>query len=154
LKKNLKISINYISNFKLLNIFTKKKYNRANCKKFILFIFFFNFLNIKYKWFSKVKLFIKPRYSNTYTLLRAPYRFKLSRDQVTFSRYHIVCSMLFKHALNYFKFLKTKDIFIFFNLLRNLIPAFESNVCYQKKIKIYFNFFFKTNFLFLNYKLN
>jgi hypothetical protein len=153
LNKDLKLSINYVSNFNFLDIFNKKKINRVGCKKFILFIFFFNYLNIRYTFFKKITLFVKPKYFNTQTILRAPYRYKLSRDQLTFSRHHIICSFLFKNFLNFIILNKINDLFILLNIFKKLFPLFESNICFQKKIKIYFNFFFKTNFLVLNYKL-
>lgn len=142
-----------MSNFNFLNIFNRKKTNRVSCKKFILFIFFFNYLSAKYTFFNKITIFVKPKYFNTQTVLRAPYRYKLSRDQLTFSRYYIVCSFIFKNFFNFIAFSSITEISIFINRIKTIIPFFESNICFQKKIKVYFNFFFKTNFLVMNYKL-
>lgn len=153
MNKGLKISINYISNFKFINIFKKNKVKFLNCKKFILFIFFFNYINNHFNWFKKVTLFFKPKFFSLFTMLRAPYRFKLSRDQLTFSRYYIICSFYFKNFFNYFNFSSYFEIISFINIFKFFFPFFESNICFQQKLKIYFNFSFKPNFLLLDYKL-
>jgi hypothetical protein len=153
LKNRFKLSVNYVSNFRLFNFFLKKNYNRVNCKKFLLFIFFFNYIKFKNNFLEKLVFFVKPKFFSIYTLLRAPYRFKLSRDQLTFSRYYLVCSLTFNNHLNLKNFLNLNDLIFFINFFKKILPMFETNICFQKKITVYYNFFLKTNFMIKNYKM-
>lgn len=152
MKKTFKISINYISNFQFFGNFLKTQKSKINCKNFILFIFFFNFLLKKYNWFYKFIYFFKPKYSVNYTLLRAPYRYKLSRDQLTFSRYFLLISFVFKNPFYLIRNINNKDIIKFISFFYKFIPFFETNIYFQKKITLYFNFFFENNFQIMNYK--
>lgn len=151
--------MSYITNFKpqILEIsktdffvFQKlKKNNHILCRNFFLF-----FLYLKYCYSNKivknVSIFVKPFYKNTFTILRAPYRYKLGRYQYTLSRYFVLCSfqfttqsLVFENMINIINFLK---------LCKNFYPWFESNLCYQHSVKIRFTGVLNSFFNFKNYK--
>lgn len=56
-------------------------------------------INYLQKKKNNIKIFLKPTSSNLETLLRAPYRHKISRHQITFSRYFFLIT--FKIPLNF-----------------------------------------------------
>ena len=106
---NLFFNLSYISNFKpvLTNKFEKEKIEittnlRKNshvmCRNLFLYFLYLKYCN-KNSLFKKVSIFIKPYYSNTFTILRAPYRYKLGRHQLGLSRYYILVSL--NLSLNY-----------------------------------------------------
>lgn len=140
----------YVSNFKPIFESFWKKRKRIVCKNFILFLLLFNYFKIN-NIFYKVCFFFKPKYKTITTLLRAPYRYKLSRDQLKFCRYHILCSFRFFEKLNFFFFSNFNDVFIFIQLFLKIFPNFESNLCFQQKLSLHFFFFFKDNFLLEQY---
>lgn len=100
-KNKIYINSNMISNFKpaILNKFSKYNYfiknqvfdkNQIYCKNFFIFL-----LLIKYKssFFQKSNIFIKKFKKKVYTVLRPPYRHKLSRHQFSINRYEINSSI-------------------------------------------------------------
>ena len=79
-----------MKNFNKLTFFKKNK-KQIYCKNFFLFL-----LLLKYKKnsiFSKSTIFIKPYKKKIYTILRSPYRHKLTRHQLVLNRYEIVSSI-------------------------------------------------------------
>lgn len=99
MKKSIKFSINYLTNFKpLIKLKTPKTkikiFKRIRVKRRIicrnLFLFFLYLKYTKINYFGKIKLFIKPNYRKLFTILRAPYRYKLGRYQYTISRFFIL----------------------------------------------------------------
>lgn len=110
--KNLKISISYITNFKPSNFLDFKNYklfkNKYNYKynlKIISRNFFLFLLLLKYTYnggIFNVKIFIKPFYKKILTVLRAPYRHKLSRHQFILSRYSVLYIINFNLNKVYF----------------------------------------------------
>ena len=72
-----------------IKIFKKVRLRRRIlCRNLFLFFLYLKYTNLNY--FSKIKLFIKPNYSKLFTILRAPYRYKLGRYQYTISRFFIL----------------------------------------------------------------
>lgn len=152
---NIKISFKYVTNFnpgsflyiKGLKNFTKLSNQKSNvdvvgCKHFILFIFLLKHLFKK----NKITLFVKPKKSNIQNILRAPYKNKMSKHQLTFSRFFLNVS------INILK--KTpivcQNIFYLVNLvneLKKFYSFFESNICFQHKSSINFSFFLNNNFI-------
>lgn len=120
----LNISISYISNFKPLFLFKHlKQFNlfsiekkRIHCKNFFFFIFLLKYYN--FNFFKKSSIFIKPIKKKKYTLLRAPYRHKLSRHQFEFSRFYIICNFKL-YFLNNFIINNLQQIYKFLVFLKN-----------------------------------
>ena len=100
--KTFKISISYITNFKPsdfisyndLKIFKSKNNinNKLISRNFFLFLLLLKHVNSNINNFNTV-LFVKPNFRKFITLLRAPYRYKLSRHQFTVSRYYVVLTI-------------------------------------------------------------
>jgi hypothetical protein len=99
-KKKIVFSINYITNFKPnfinssknLTFFNKDTNKIILNKSFFLFLISIRFLRRK-SFFNKNTLFVKKYKKNIQTLLRPPYRHKLSRHQLILNRYYIVHNM-------------------------------------------------------------
>lgn len=68
--------------------------NKLFSKNFFLFLFFVNFKKTKnnFSKFSKITIFVKPKKVKKFTLLRAPYRYKVGRVHLMYSRYTFVVS--------------------------------------------------------------
>lgn len=151
-KNFIKISLKYITNFnpnfliKPSNLNTnhyKNKNDRINCKNFILF-----FLLIKNIFKNeKINFFIKPKKSNLYNILRAPYKNKMSKHQITFNRFYFNISV-FLFLKNPIKFDNIYSLSNFIFFLKNFYSFFESNICFQHKSTINFSFYLN-NFFFL-----
>ena len=149
--KNFKISLQYVTNFQpnsnlenSVKVTNKGvfKNNKIFCKNFIIFIILIR------KLFSKKTptVFIKPTYKNTYNILRAPYKNKISKHQVCLSRFFIVVCF----NLNFSKFIEITNInsiFIIFNFLKTSYSFFETNITYQHRSVLWFNFSFTDFFL-------
>lgn len=158
---NLFFNLSYITNFKpvLTDKFEKEKIEvttnlRKNshilCRNLFLYFLYLKYCN-KNKNFKKISIFIKPYYSNTYTILRAPYRYKLGRHQLGLSRYYILVSLSLN--LNHvFKTNNVNQIIIFLNNSKKFYPWLESNICYQHRALISFDYYLNENFKISNYK--
>lgn len=143
----MKINLIFISNFK--PNFNKKivtNNSKLNCKNFLIFLLVLRFFLKK-----KISIFVKPQFRKIINILKAPYKNKLSRTQITFSRYFII------FTLNFFKkneYLNITNNNFFINFYKNLIKIlnfFEIGLCNQKKIKCFFNIKNKKYFNMLNY---
>ena len=96
---HIKISVSYITNFKpadFLNfknfkILKNKNSNKIISRNFFLFLLLLKYSNINNK--LNITIFIKPFFKKFITILRAPYRHKLSRHQFILSRYYILYSI-------------------------------------------------------------
>jgi len=94
---------------------------------------------------SKSCMWIKPLKQKNITLLRAPYRYKLSRQQITITRYFIFYKLVFNFKKNFY--LDTiKNCIDFTNSMKKFNIWIESNIVYQFKIKCTFKIFLKTFF--------
>jgi len=154
IKKKFIIEVKYLSNFKpnfnKLKI-TKNKSSLFYAKKFFYFLFFCNFLKYKkYLYINRIYFFVQPLYSNVLTILRAPYRYKLSRDQLTFSRYNIIFYFELDNRLNNLKLFNVSQIFYLLNIYYNLFNFFETNFFFKKRIKFFLNLNLLENFKFKN----
>jgi len=124
LYKNINISISYLTNFKpnLINsygvkLFKHQHNNKIICRNFLLFILLLKYFK-KYFFSFKVSIFIKPFFQNIHTILRPPYRHKLSRHQLSLIRYYIIIAFKFKfikHVLIFEYKQLIKIIFFFKN---------------------------------------
>lgn len=131
-----------LKNFNKLNFFKKNK-KQIFCKNFFLFLLLLKFK--KHTIFSKSTIFIKPYKKKIYTILRSPYRHKLTRHQLVLNRYEIVSSIKIKIEnkiiiSNFVNFLKL------FNTLSKYNLWFESNIISNHKFKFQCNLFYKNNF--------
>lgn len=145
------LSTNLITNFKpqILDnfdnfLFFKKNKNQIFCRNFFLFL-----LLIKYKkinFIEKSSIFIKPFKRKVYTILRSPYRHKLTRHQIILNRYEIISSIIIniKNPPLISNFNATLNLM---NILKKFNVWFESNLIFNHRSKISFNFFYKNNFL-------
>jgi hypothetical protein len=99
---------------------------------------------------STPTVFIKPTYKNTYNILRAPYKNKISKHQICLSRFFLNIS--FNLFLNEFLFLKnTNSLFFFLKKLKNFYSFFETNISYQHRSIIIFYYSFGDFFLLSKY---
>ncbi len=141
----LRIKLNYYSNFRIC---LKSKKHLVFCKKFLSFLYLFNFIFLKNFNFEKNKIFFytsfffKKKKQRLFVILRAPYKNKLSRNQLTISRYFYNFNLYFCLNKN-IKINSLKNFFYFFNSLRSFFYFFESNICFLHSYKIFFNFFLK-----------
>lgn len=149
--KNLKITISYTTNFKpanFLNFNNYKLFKNKNNSKIISRNFFLFLLLLKYSnktnFFNTV-VFVKPFYKKILTVLRAPYRHKLSRHQFILSRYSILCVINFN--LEKINFNNISEILYFIKNIKKFYIWFESNIVQQHQSKIFLNFFFKNFFM-------
>jgi hypothetical protein len=88
---------------------------------------------------------VKPLKQKNLTILRAPYRYKLARQQITLSRYFIFYKISFDFNDN-FNLISFKQINDFIVYLKKFNIWIESNIVYQFKIKCIFTFYFKNYF--------
>lgn len=152
--KNLKISISYLTNFKPSNFLTFKNYKlfkNKNNSKIISRNFFLFLLLLKYSNktnFFNTTIFVKPFYKKILTILRAPYRHKLSRHQFILSRYSIIYTINFN--LDKVVFKNILEVLFFIKNIKKYYIWFESNIVQQHQTKIFLNIFFK-NFFSINF---
>jgi hypothetical protein len=131
-----------IKSFNNLTFFKKNK-NQIYCRNLFMFLILLKYKNKNF--FHKSTVFIKPYKKKIYTILRAPYRHKLSRHQITLNRYNIISSIKIKteKIFNLKKFEEIKKVFYFF---KKFNFWFESNIIYNHRIKISYNFYYNPNF--------
>lgn len=142
------ISISYTTNFKPADFlfFNDIKIFKKNKTKIISRNFFLFLLLLKYSNSQAINtsIFVKPSYNKFITLLRAPYRYKLSRHQFLVSRYSVLMSI--STDINKIYFNNTEDLIFFIKLIKNFYVWFESNIVYQHQVRFFFNFFYKNQF--------
>lgn len=156
MKTKVNFSINYTTNFKpnifskfkFLKLFSNKKNNKLLNKNFFLFLLLIKYFH-KNKFFKSNSLFIKPLKKKSLVLLRAPYRHKLARHEFTLLRYNIVYTFSINTNLIYIY--KLEHLLKIFSSLKNFYKFFETNIVYQHKIKFYFYFNYKANFIMNNF---
>lgn len=149
----IKLKFNFISNYNPYNSsnpnlidFYKKNIlsKKILCKNFIVFILFLNFFK-----FSKLSIFVKPKYKTKFTILNAPYRYKLSKSQFFFSRFNILLNFDIKNNI---KINSVNNLILLFKNLFFFFKKFNINLCHLDYLKIFFKFNLKQNFLLSNYK--
>ncbi len=126
---NFKPTTNITRNFNLNNK------NKINPRNFLLF------LRVLTKFFNdkSVCVFVKPRRTSNLTILRSPYRHKLTRHQLTFNRFSIDVNLRFpikSECLN----LNNNSLINTINEFKKFLNSFETNVCNQHKYTISFKF--------------
>jgi hypothetical protein len=78
----------YFTNFKNFKLFKNKNNSKIIARNFFLFLLLLKYSN-KNNILSTT-IFVKPFYKKILTILRAPYRHKLSRHQFILSRYSVL----------------------------------------------------------------
>jgi hypothetical protein len=121
--------------------FNLNQKNKIICKNYIVFVLFLkNFFKNK-----KITFFMKPVTKSNITLLRSPYRHKLTRHQITLNRFLFDLKLCFPLK----KSIEIENASEIGNMVKDLntfITSFETNICNQHKIKFivkykYNNFF-------------
>ena len=151
MKNKFNISINYSTNFnpdffKKYNNFKNKNKNKIFCRNFFLFFMSLNFLNNKVN-FEKCIIFVKPKKTFFINILKAPYKNKLFKDQLGFSKYFLILKI--SCFLYFYKINSFNQFFFFFYNFYNFFLFIESNIINNYKILFTFNFNF---FNFFNFK--
>lgn len=148
-KKYIKICLKYVTNFnpnflikpQNLNKNYDNKSEKINCKNFILFLILLK--NIFSK--QKISIFIKPKKQKIQNILRAPYKNKMSKHQITFSRFFFNISIRLEQN-NLIVFNNASYLLFFLNFLKHFYSFFESNICFQHKSNIFLKFYLKDFF--------
>ena len=91
----IKIKLNYISNFNPNISNNKILKKKIFCKNFIIFLLFLNFFKN-----NKISIFFKPTFKKSFDILKAPYRFKMSKNQLYFSRFNILVCFSFDKVIH------------------------------------------------------
>ena len=129
----------------------KKNKKQIFCKNFFLFLLLLKYNQTK-NGFYKSSIFIKPYTKKILTLLRSPYRHKLTRHQMVLNRYHIASSIRLKTNIPFLK--NFKSIISIFKKINEINFWFESNIISNHRFKFSFNFKYKNNFFIKNFSIN
>lgn len=148
--------MNFITNFRPINtnvnsnfFFRIKTKNRLMCRNFVLFLLLVSYLK-KNNFFLNFSFFVKPLFKKSSVILRAPYKNKLSRHQLSYSRYNLM--LCFNLKLNNIIDIKNiNDLIFLTKKIKSFFLWFESNICYQHKVKLNFYVNFIDNFLLKKY---
>jgi hypothetical protein len=154
LKNQLAINISYVSNF-IPNIHSKnyslasKDANKIQIKNLFLFVFLLKHTYAYNNTKIDSSIFVKPKKNKSIVVLRAPYRYKLARLNLTFSRHYIgvfikINNTSLKQNFLEYTNLNLKDQIKF---LKTMSVLFDTNMLYQHKSKISFYSTFKSNFV-------
>jgi len=148
--------MNFITNFRPTNtninsnfFFKIKTKNRIMCRNFILFLLLINYLK-KNDFFLNFSFFIKPFFKKSSIILRAPYKNKMSRHHLSYNRYNLLIKFNFNFN-NYVLIQNINDLNFLIKKIKSFFLWFESNICYQHKIKLIFNINYINNFLLKKY---
>jgi hypothetical protein len=148
--------MNFITNFRPVNtninsnfFFKIKSKNRIMCRNFVLFLLLISFLK-NTEFFLNFSFFVKPFFKKSSVILRAPYKNKLSRHQLAYNRYNLM--LRFNLKLNYLiNLTQISEVVFLIKKIKSFFLWFESNICYQHKIKLVFNLNYVDNFLLKKY---
>jgi hypothetical protein len=119
------------------------------CRNFILFLLLINYLK-KNNFFLNFSFFVKPFFKKSSVILRAPYKNKLSRHQLAYNRYNLMLRFDLK-LNNIINITKINDLIFLIKKIKSFFLRFESNICYQHKIKLNLNLNYVDNFLLKKY---
>lgn len=143
----LKTKLTFYSNFPVYNFninFLNLKTKKKKLKNFFYFLCLYNLLSNKLNNYhvGKPLLLVLKKKKKTFSLLRAPFRHKLSKKNYSLILYKSICLFYF--------FIKNKIIINEVKKLNNLLRLFvinlfwfETNVQSLYKIDLFFNFFLK-----------
>lgn len=179
----IKIKLNYSSNFKIKQTAIKKQFDyitpkrtdkrqnsysiinpvgftpRVLCKHAIFILMNFLVSNSGYKInkdiLSSCTFSIKPTKSKRFTLLRAPYRYKIARNQIEFKRFYIKFSLILKVISEYNKLILSNslmDLNTLSSSLNAIYSDLDTNICNQTYVMVHIPFSFTNFFKLNNYK--
>lgn len=100
--------------------------------------------------FKKSSIFIKKHKKKILTILRAPYRHKLSRHQLILERFFVIQKLEYKLKLN-IMICNNTQLTELLKTFRKLYSYFETNLVYQHRMNLFINFSYKNNFILNNY---
>ena len=166
--------LSYSSNFKMnIKGSNKTKYltsykttnptpNRLVCKHSILMLLMFHSPETFNSWrdrgdvrVDRLVFFFKPSKIKYFTLLRAPYRYKIARNQMSFKRFFLKCSITL-WVLTEKPFLRLNNSYNYLTstskALSSLYCDLDTNVCKQDNITISVPFIYPNYFCIKNYK--
>lgn len=134
---------------------------RVVCKHAILMLMHFhnngNIIRSNRSSFLQVEslsfLFKKTK-KKYFTLLRAPYRYKIARNQILFKRFFFRCIILLKVATTtkYLKLVSSHNSLLALDqTLTTLYTDLDTNMCIQNKVKLSLPFTYTNFFLIKNY---
>lgn len=150
----ISFSIHYVTNFKPSRNFNdsysffNNKNNIVLCKHFIVFFYLIKFILKKN---TSVKIFFKPTRNKIETILRPPYRHKISRHQITLSRYFLTVSF-FTKLNKHIVVSNTTQIITLTNEITKHFSFFETNICYTHSVRVRISFLYNNFFKLMNYK--
>jgi len=104
---------------------------------------------------ESLSFFFKKTKKKYFTLLRAPYRYKIARNQVLFRRFFFRCSILLKIASRSQQLglvTSHNSLLSLDETLTTLYTDLDTNMCVQNKIQISVPFTYSNFFLIKNYK--
>lgn len=90
---------------------------------------------------TNIKIFFKPKRNKIETLLRPPYRHKISRHQITLSRYNVIVSF-FTELNKKLVVNNPAQLLFFIKEVSKTLNFFETNICYTHSIKMKAVFFY------------
>jgi hypothetical protein len=144
------MNISYLTNFKphhkISDDFSFEINNKQHaifCKNFLIFLLLMKYIFSESN--NNISLFVKPQQKTLQTILRPPYRHKISRHQITVHRYYIACVFKFNLSRN-LEISNLNQIYFFLNKVKKYYIFFETNICYMHRSKIKFNFHFNNFF--------
>lgn len=122
--------------------------NKIQIKNLFLFIFLLKHTYSYDNTEVKTKIFVKPKKTKSIVVLRAPYRYKLARLNLAFSRHYVGVSIKINNAnlknnfLEYTPYSLQEQV----ECLKLISSTFDTNMLYQHRSKISFYCSFKKNF--------
>jgi len=166
--------LNYSSNFKINIKDTPKNYilpntntrgslpNRIVCKHSILMLLMFHSSCTLSSWRDRsnvqtkyLSFFFKPSQTKYFTLLRAPYRYKIARNQISFKRFFLKCSIVLfvNSSCSALELTHSyKHLFTISSSLSSLYTDLDTNMCKQNNILLSVPFMYSNYFLIKNYR--
>ena len=170
--------LSYSSNFKMNTKDKKKKYitssptktpvldlkisNRLVCKHSILMLMMFHSSQAFSSWQGKsdislddIVFFFKPSKIKYFTLLRAPYRYKIARNQISFKRFFLKCSITLRVSSSMSALGLTNSYSCLNSVSKTLITLYsdlDTNICKQDNITTSVPFLYPNYFLIKNYR--
>jgi hypothetical protein len=136
--------------------------NRLVCKHSILMLLMFHSPETFNSWqgrsdvrVNNLVFFFKPSKIRYFTLLRAPYRYKIARNQISFKRFFLKCSIILQ-VLAERPFLRLSNSYSYLTVTSEALVALyrdlDTNVCKQDNITISVPFIYPNYFCIKNYK--
>lgn len=162
LQSRSKITPNNYKTSKMLKIASKTRVtSRIVCKHSIIMLMLFhkyNSLALLNKnlpvSIKSLVFFFKASKQKYFTLLRAPYRYKIARNQLLFKRFFVKCSIILYVTKSQPVLPLTNSYLPLWSLdktLATLYSDLDTNICTQNKVNLLIPFSYKNFLLIKNY---